>query len=119
MLHYIKNKYGSQSNVYELQWKLYGHLKKQMSAKHRILRDHKCEGINTAYKCQIFEAVSLPLHEALVFCIYTYGCTISKYIGVNNEKDICLPSKESRCGHRSERKNMAVICEMFLKGGKT
>ena len=38
-------------------------------------------------------------------------CTISKDIGRNKEKEICLPNKESISGHTYERTNMAAKCE--------
>ena len=41
-------------------------------------------------------------------------CTISKDIGINKEKEMFLPNKESISGHRCERKNVEVKCEMFV-----
>ena len=41
-----------------------------------------------AYKCRIFEAVNIKTSWALVFCIHTHLCTISKDIGINMEKNM-------------------------------
>ena len=46
-------------------------------------------------------------------------CTISKDIGKNKEKEICLPNKESISSHRCERTNMVAKCEMFMNCSKT
>ena len=62
-----------------------------MTTKHVKLRDHRCEGTNMAYICQIF--------DALVVCICTNGCTISKDIGINEEKEIGVSNNESTIGH--------------------
>ena len=43
---------------------------------------------NVAYKCKRFEAVNFTLHGH-----YTYMCIVSKVIGINTEKKICLPNK--------------------------
>ena len=37
---------------------------------------------------------------AVVFCIDTHVCTISKVIGINEEEEICLPNRETLSGHR-------------------
>ena len=36
--------------------------------------------------------------------------TISKVIGINEEKEICLPNWEYITGHRQERINMVLKC---------
>ena len=41
-------------------------------------------------------------------------CTISKPIGINKEKEICLPNKEYICDHRCERANMAAECKIHM-----
>ena len=41
---------------------------------------------------------------ALVFCVYTHACMISKDFGINEEKEICLSNKESINGRKCERK---------------
>ena len=40
--------------------------------------DHRCEGINMAYKCKIFEAVNLT-HNGVVFCIGTFVYIFKSY----------------------------------------
>ena len=49
-----------------------------------------------------------------IFCIYTIVYTTSKDIGINKEKEICLPYRESISGHRCERTAMAAKCEMLM-----
>ena len=57
------------------------------------LRDHRCERTDMAYinicACQ------LNTSWALVFCIYTAVCTLSKDMFINKENKIWLPNKES------------------------
>ena len=43
--------------------------------------------------------VSLNTSWALVFCTDTHGCTISKAIGMNEEKETSLPNMEYISGH--------------------
>ena len=47
-------------------------------------------------------------------CKDTNVCTISKVIGINKEKGICLPNKEYTNGHRYERANMVYKCKIFI-----
>ena len=48
--------------------KMYRYMQKtNMTAKQGIFQDHRCEGTNMDYKCQIFEAVSLTLHMYVQF----------------------------------------------------
>ena len=42
------------------------------------VRDHRCERTNVAYKCKIFEAVTLRHHGH-----YTYVCTVLKMFAIN------------------------------------
>ena len=56
-------------------------------------RYHRCQGTNMPYKCKIFGAFNTAL--ALVFCIYSQVCTISKHIRINEEKEICLAKKRN------------------------
>ena len=44
--------------------------------------------------------LSLNTSWALVFCVHTFWCTISKVVGKNKKIDICLPNKEYISGHR-------------------
>ena len=48
----------------------------------------------------------------LVFYIYTQICTISKDIGINKEKELCLPNKEAISSYGCERTNMASKYEL-------
>ena len=41
-------------------------------------------------------------------------CTFSIDIGMNKEKEICLPKKESVSVYRCERTSIASKCEMFM-----
>ena len=41
-------------------------------------------------------------------------CTISKVIGINEEKEKCLPNREYLSGHRWERINMVVKCIVHM-----
>ena len=52
------------------------------------------------------------------FCIYTHVFTISKDIGINEEKEICPLTKESISAHKCERTNMAAKHEMYMNGSK-
>ena len=54
-----------------------------------------------AFQCQILEAVNTSW--ALVFCIGTHVYTISKDIGINKEKEICLSNKEFINGNRGKK----------------
>ena len=45
--------------------------------------------------------------------MYMHMCTISKDIDINEEKEICLPNKESVSVHRCERTTMNAKCEVF------
>ena len=42
-----------------------------------------------------------------------HGITISKDVGINTEKEICVPNKESINGHRCERTDRASKNEMY------
>ena len=57
-------------------------------SKKEYLRDHRCERTNMAYKCKIFEAVTLTLHWH-----HTHMCRVSKAIDINTENKICLANK--------------------------
>ena len=70
-----------------------------------------------AYKSKIIIGVMLSLHGEKYF-IHIYVCTISKDIGLNKEKEICSPNKESISGHRCEGTNMAVRFEIFMNCSK-
>ena len=61
-----------------------------------------------AYRCKIFEAVNLTLNG------HQHMCTISEDVGINKEKEICLPNKESISCHRCERTTMDAKCEMYM-----
>ena len=52
--------------------------------------------------------MSFNISQALVFCTDTHVCTISKVIGINEEKEICLPGTEYIISHRSEIITMVV-----------
>ena len=58
--------------------------------------------------------LSLKTSFVLVFYIYTHVCTISKVIGINEEKVICLPNMEYKSGQRLERINMIVKCIVHM-----
>ena len=45
--------------------------------------------------------------------------TISKYISIIKEKEICVENKESISGHRCERTGMSAKCEIFMNCSKT
>ena len=47
-----------------------------------------------AYRCKIFGAVNFRLHGISIL-IDAHLCPISKQIGINKEKEMCLPSKKS------------------------
>ena len=49
------------------------------------LRDHRCEGTNVLTSVKYLR-LSLKSSWALVFCIDTHVCTISKVVGLNKEK---------------------------------
>ena len=68
-------------------------------------------------KCQIFQAFNLPLHGCYYFA-YIHMGVLFRDIGVNKKKEICLLNKESISNHRYERKNIAVMCELFMNGCK-
>ena len=69
------------------------------------------------YKCKIFEAVNWTPHVDYYF-VYVDVCKISKDININNEKEICLPYKESISGYRCEKTNMTAKYEMFMNSSK-
>ena len=50
--------------------------------------------------------------------LYMTMCTISKDIGINKEKWICLSKKEHISGDGSERTNMVTKCEIFMSYSK-
>ena len=50
--------------------------------------------------------------------LFLHVCTISKDIGTNEEKQICLPNKDSESVHISERKTIAAKYEMFMNCSK-
>ena len=50
---------------------------------------------------------------ALVFYIYKRVCTISKDIGIDEAKEICLSNKEYIRSCRFERTNVAYKCKIF------
>ena len=54
-------------------------------------------------------------HLMHISILYICMCTILKNIGINKEKEMCLPNKESISGHKYERTNMATKCEMFCE----
>ena len=70
------------------------------------------------YTLQMSNIRAVKTSWAVVFCRYTHMCTISKDISINKEKEICPPSKESMCGHRCRRTNVAAKCEMFMNCSK-
>ena len=49
---------------------------------------------------KIFETVNLTCHANYYFVYYTHVCTISKDLGMNKEKEIFPPNKESVSVHR-------------------
>ena len=53
-----------------------------------------------------------------MFSLYTYVKTISKDIGINKEKEICPPSKESISDHKCERTDMVAKCEMLMNNSR-
>ena len=68
--------------------------------------------------------LSLNTSWAFLFCIDTYVFTITKVIGLQKKRGICLPNREYICGHRCDRtymvtnvkrmnssKNFIVICK--------
>ena len=58
-----------------------------MTVKQAVLRDHRCERSNMAYKCKISEAVNLTLH---VHYTHVYSWT-SRLIGIHTESKIYPP----------------------------
>ena len=61
-----------------------------MTAKHGILRDHRYEGPNIAYKCKIAEVANLNTLWALVISVCTHVCTISKILAyIRKKKHVC------------------------------
>ena len=52
-----------------------------------------------AYKCKIVVGFTYT-SWALVFCIDADVCAVSKVISINEEKEMCLPTREYICGHR-------------------
>ena len=58
--------------------------------------------------------LSLNTSWPLVFCIDTHVCTISKVIGINEEKEISLPNREYISGHIRERINVVVRCIVHM-----
>ena len=104
-------------NGYELQEKLIRHLQKNK---------YDCPTWNTKgiidvkkqiWLTKILEAVNLTF-MGLVFCIYKTVYIISKDIGINKEREICLPSNESISGHRCERTTVAPKCGMLMNAVK-
>ena len=77
------------------------------------LRDHRCEGTNIAYKCILFVAVTNTSWTS-VFCIHTHDFIISKVIGINKGKEMCLPNKEYISCYWCKRTNMAAKCKIFI-----
>ena len=56
----------------------------------------------------------------IISILYMYiVCTTSKGIGINKEKEIYLPNKESINGHRCERTNMDTNSEIIMNCSKT
>ena len=47
-------------------------------------------------------------------CIDAHMCTISKVIGINEKKEICLPNKKHMNGHRCERTDMAAKYKIYV-----
>ena len=45
-------------------------------------------------------------------------CRISKDIGINEAKEICLPNNEFISCHGCERTNMAAKCDMLMNCSK-
>ena len=67
-------------------------VKTNMTPKEGIFMYLQCEGINMAYECE-YLWLSPNSSWALVFCIDTNVCTISKVIDINKEQEICLPNR--------------------------
>ena len=57
--------------------------------------------------------MSLTTSRALALCIDTHMFIVSMVIGMNEKKQICLPNKEYKSDHRSERTNMATLCKIL------
>ena len=62
---------------------------------------------------KIFVTVTLHL-IGLVLCIDTHVCKISKVIGINKDKEICLANKKCVSGHRCEGTNKAVMYKICM-----
>ena len=75
-------------------------------------RHNRCEGTSISLQMSNIRGCQCNTSWVLVFC--THVCTISKDIGINKEKEIHVPSKESISGYRCEKNNMAAICQMFM-----
>ena len=58
-----------------------------MTAKHGIIRDHRCKGAHIAHKCEIFETVDLPLH-GYHYSVYIHMSVQFQDIGINKEKQM-------------------------------
>ena len=64
------------------------------------MKEQICLPNKNNFECQL----TLYSHEC---CAQIHICIISKVIGINKEKDICLPNKEYISCHRYEKTNMA------------